>query len=212
MSQVLPSIIHSFKKLKSNIVIIDTETTGLDELSEICEISIVDGNGRILLDTVVNPFNDIPEEAIAIHGITNKEAECYPSFPEIYHRIHNLCHKRIIVTYNKKFDKRLLDQTARIHGMSPVSEWDCEWLCAMESYADFAQVLHKSGRGYKWHKLINAASQLGVPVPSELHRSLPDALLTLKVIEKAYETLVEREKAATEQEALTEIISIGETA
>ena len=207
MSQVLPSIIHSWKRLKPNTVILDTETTGIDDLAEICEISLVDGNGNVLFDSVINPLNDIPEKAIAIHGITNEEAEHAPSFAEIYHKIYNLCHKRTVVTYNAKFDLRLLDQSCRAHDMIPVSEWDCEWLCAMESYADFAQVVKVDKYGnksFKWHKLADAAKQLGIEVPENLHRALPDTKLTLAVIKGAYQTLIEREKAATAQEAVTE--------
>lgn len=214
MSQVLPSIIHSFNRLKSKIVVLDTETTGLDSLSEICELSIIDGNGTVLFDSVIKPFNDIPEEAIAIHGITNEEALHAPSFAEVYSRIHNLCHQRIVVAYNAAFDLRLLDQSCKAHDMIPVSEWNCEWLCAMESYADFAKVLRSNGKEYKWHRLSVAAQQLGIDVPENLHRALPDAKLTLEVIKKSYEALVEREKAAAEQKALIDFTSspLGETA
>ena len=217
MSQVLPSIIHSWKRLKARTVIMDTETTGLDELAEVCEISAIDGNGNVLFDSVINPMNEIPEEAIAIHGITNKEAEHAPSFAEVYHKLFNICHGRTVVFYNTNFDLRLLDQSCKAHDMIPVSEWDCEWLCAMESYADFAKVIRTDRNGnksYKWHKLSDAAKQLNIDIPENLHRALADAKLTLEVIQGAYQTLVEREKAAAEQEAMSnpENLPLGELA
>ena len=51
-----------------NCAILDTETTGLYDDAEIVEISIIDENGGVLLDTLVKPLKPIPAEATAIHG------------------------------------------------------------------------------------------------------------------------------------------------
>ncbi|MBP1702194.1 MAG: putative exonuclease [Chloroflexi bacterium] len=52
--------------LDSQPLFLDTETTGLNELAEIVEISIVDYNGITLLDTLVRPRRSIPPDAIRI--------------------------------------------------------------------------------------------------------------------------------------------------
>ena len=44
-------------------VYLDTETTGLDEQSEIVEISLIDSDGSVLLDTLVKPLERIPAGA-----------------------------------------------------------------------------------------------------------------------------------------------------
>lgn len=58
--------------LDDNRLFIDTETTGLGDDAEIVEICIIDSHGFILLNTLVKPTKPIPDEAIAIHGITMK--------------------------------------------------------------------------------------------------------------------------------------------
>lgn len=194
MSIVPVSIIHNFKNLKSNSVIIDTETTGLGSDDQIVEISIIDMKGNVLFDSVINPMRDIPEDAMAIHKISNMEASFGPLWIEVIGKIRAICHQRNVVFYNKKYDKRLIDQTCRIHGCKTTDEWNSEFLCAMESYADFRKTPDPKRNGYKWHSLSNAAKQLGINVPENLHRALPDALLTLEVIKKAHQKLMEKHK------------------
>lgn len=192
MSIVPVSIIHNLKNLQSNTVIIDTETTGLGFDDEIVEISIIDMKGNVLFDSLINPMRDIPADAIAIHGISNMEASFGLLWIEAIGKIRRLCHQRNVVFYNKKYDKRLLDQTCRIHGCQTTDTWNTEFLCAMESYADFMKTPDPKRNGYKWHSLANAAKQLGIDVPENLHRALPDALLTLEVIKKAHQALIDK--------------------
>lgn len=210
MSIVPLSIIHNFKNLKSNSVIIDTETTGLDLDAEVVEISIIDTKGKVLFDSIINPMGNIPDDAFKIHGISKQEASLYPSFAEVLTEIRQICHQKNVVFYNKKYDKRVIDQSCRIHGCQTTNTWNAQFLCAMESYADFEKTPHPSGHGYKWHSLANAAKQLGITVPEDLHRSLPDTLLTLEVIKKAHETLNERQKQAEAQNNID--LKSGETA
>lgn len=193
MSIVPQSIIHNFKNLQSNSIIIDTETTGLGFDDEIVEISIIDMKGNVLFDSVINPMRPIPDAAIAIHKISNMEASLAPTWTEVLSRIRQICHQKNVVMYNKKYDKRLIDQTCSIHGCQTTESWNTQFLCAMESYADFMKTPDPKGRGYKWHSLANAAQQQGIQVPENLHRALPDALLTLEVIKSAHQTLVQRQ-------------------
>ena len=57
----------------------DTETTGLDEQSEIVEISLIDSDGTVLLDTLVKPLERIPagatEVPVLVVDVTDKEAD-----------------------------------------------------------------------------------------------------------------------------------------
>jgi len=63
-----------------NALILDTETTGLDEHAEIVEIAVIDCTGAVLLDTLVRPAGPIPAEAVEIHGITNEMVVQIPFF------------------------------------------------------------------------------------------------------------------------------------
>ncbi|MGR5144736.1 exonuclease domain-containing protein, partial [Photobacterium sp. DNB23_23_1] len=68
-----------------NAVILDTETTGLNDFAEIVEISVMEATtGKPLLDTLVMPAQLVPGEAMAIHGITNRMLVGSSTFPVIY--------------------------------------------------------------------------------------------------------------------------------
>ena len=57
-------------------IILDTETTGLDENAEVIQIGVTDGAGNILMDNIAcKPLRPIPAEATAIHHITNEMME-----------------------------------------------------------------------------------------------------------------------------------------
>jgi DNA polymerase-3 subunit epsilon len=59
--------------LSENAIIIDTETTGLESNDEVIEISLLDCQGNVLLDTLVKPLGRISREAARIHGIQNSD-------------------------------------------------------------------------------------------------------------------------------------------
>jgi len=185
----IESVIHNWKNIQKNAVIIDTETTGLDKLSELVEISIIDARGTVLFDSLIKPINEIPVEARKIHGITDREVLSAPSWAEVYTQVRHICHQRNVVFYNRSFDQRILDQSSLFHDLDITKHWDTKWLCAMNSYSDFKQTPRNEGTGYKRHSLVNAANQLNLEIPKKLHRALPDAQLTLAVINEAYNQL-----------------------
>ncbi|MDR9824386.1 3'-5' exonuclease, partial [Vibrio sp. FNV 38] len=66
-------------------LVFDSETTGLGSDAEIVELSLVGAiTGEVYLDTLVKPLSPIPEDATAIHGITNQNVESAPSWPEVH--------------------------------------------------------------------------------------------------------------------------------
>ncbi len=56
---------------RSDVLILDTETTGLGAQDEIVELAIIDTNGTVKFDNLIQPTIPIPEEASRIHGITD---------------------------------------------------------------------------------------------------------------------------------------------
>ena len=95
----------------SNWLILDTETTGLDEDAEIVQICVTDGAGNVLMDNLLcAPFGKIPAAATAVHHITDEMVKHAPSFFERYKELSALAAGRIVVIYNKAYDMRLIDQ------------------------------------------------------------------------------------------------------
>lgn len=168
--------------LRDNVLIMDTETTGLGDDAEIVEVTIIDTAGRVLLNTLVKPRSVIPASATAIHGITNEMVATAPSWPHVCRSLYDIISGRKVVIYNSDFDTRILDQTNDDWGITihfkierPTFE------CAMLAYAEFYGQNSEHG-GYKWQKLTTAAEQQGVIIEGTPHRALSDCLTTLGVI------------------------------
>ena len=100
-------------KLNRPIVFFDLETTGVNIVKDrIVEISIlkVFPNGNKETKTwLVNPTIKIPNEVIAIHGITNEKIANEPTFDQLHKEILNLIEDCDLGGYNSnKFDIPLL--------------------------------------------------------------------------------------------------------
>jgi DNA polymerase III epsilon subunit-like protein len=91
-----------------NCVVLDTETTGLHDGARIVEIAVLGVDGRVILDSLVNPQVPIPAEATRIHHITDDMVKTAPTFSDLLVRLTEALHNRKIVVYNRDFDKRRL--------------------------------------------------------------------------------------------------------
>lgn len=163
---------------KSDFVVLDTETTGLGNDARVCEISIIDMSGDVLLDTLINPEIQIPADAIAIHGITNEMVKVAPTISSIFSDIQNFLSGKVLAVYNVEYDVRLLNQSLLS------SEWDTSihHFCVMQSYAEYYGHLNSFG-DYKWQRLTNACFQQGIDISVFLaHRSLSDCQMTLALM------------------------------
>ncbi|MCT2387316.1 3'-5' exonuclease [Erwinia pyrifoliae] len=171
--------------LTDNCLILDTETTGLDRGSEIIEIAIINCNRQVLLNTLVQPLNSIPDATTAIHGITNEMVARAPSWDEVHKQVIALIFSHGFIAYNSEYDARLIIQSAKVYGLDSLafrqlinSSHDC----AMLLYAEFYGQWDERRENYKRQKLTAAAQQQGVAVDGQPHRALADCLLTLGVI------------------------------
>jgi len=154
----------------STVRYLDTETTGLGDDAEIVEIAILDGQGTVLLETLIRPNRRIPPDATALHTITNAMVRDAPGWPEVYFETIRLLAGHPCIVYNADFDRRILDQVNREHGLEPLR---ATWHCAMKQYAAFAGVRHPRYGGYRWHKLEQAAAAFSIPLAA--HRARADA-------------------------------------
>ncbi|CAD5988604.1 putative exonuclease CP81 (plasmid) [Planktothrix tepida] len=153
---------------KSVYVILDTETTGLNE-AEIVEIAIIDLDGKTLLNTLVKPRILIPSEVIKIHGITNEMVADSPSFPEVYYTIVDVLKDKTVLIWNRQFDISILNYCRNIHKL-PSFRLSDRSECLMEIHAQWYGEWSTYWHKYKWQ-----------PLCSE-HRALSDCLAALNVI------------------------------
>lgn len=164
--------------LDADPLVLDTETTGLDDQAEIIEISVIDARGQVLLDTLVRPSGSIPAEASAIHGITDADVGTAPTWAEIHPRLAELVAGRLVIAYGADFDMRLIEQTAARHGLAWTRP---ETGCAMRLYAQHNGEWSDRRGTWRWLKLGVAVEACGIDVDGA-HRALADCRMTLGVI------------------------------
>lgn len=133
----------AFNVMARRALILDTETTDLDGL--IVQIAVIDIEGQVLFDTLVNPGIPIPKEATKIHGITDEMVAEAPAFANIEPALQALLTGRRVAGYNVNFDwgilhnelRRAHDLQANEYGwladvlwrdvMVPYSNWCGDW-------------------------------------------------------------------------------------
>jgi len=163
----------------NNYIILDTETTGLDNNAEIVEIAVIDMNGEILLDTLIKPMRPIPAGATAIHGITNEMVTDAPTYDQIHPKLIKLLEKYPCGIYNESYDVRLIRQTSALYGITFDSRLYKFW-CVMLDYANAHQegVWAKLGYAYQ-HAIQNTGAEA---ITLTAHRAVADCLMALEVV------------------------------
>jgi len=168
---------------RADVLILDTETTGLGRRAEIVEIGIVDTTGCVVYDALVMPKGRIPRDASEVHGITRqtlRDAGAKP-WPEHHQAVMDLLRAaKMIVVYNAEYDARLIVQTVERHGLTLPRRLP-EWECAMLAYAEHRGVRGNHG-DYRWYKLQSAVRYEGFKVPGKAHRATTDCLATLEIV------------------------------
>lgn len=166
---------------RENFVVLDTETTGLNE-GEVCQIAIIDNLGHTLLDTLVRPMNPIPIDAIRIHGITNERVIDAPGWRLVAPTVQTLITGKDVITYNATYDRRMMHQAAEAANMEKI-DWKTlsHWSCAMLAFAEFYGDWNDYHQNYRWQRLSVAAAHCGIEV-IDAHRALGDCIMTLGVV------------------------------
>jgi len=153
---------------KQNYIILDTETTGLDD-AQIVEIAIINLDGEAVLNTLVKPTIPIPLEVTHIHGITDDMVKDAPTFPEIYPKIVEAVKDKIVLIYNKSFDIRILNYCRNLHKL-PSFKLSGRSECLMDLYAQWCGEYSTYHGNYKLQPLNGG------------HRALGDCLATWELI------------------------------
>lgn len=177
---------------RSDWVILDTETTGLDDEDQIVQIGLLSHRGDVLLDTLVKPTIYIPPAATRIHGITNDMVTTAPGFADIYPKLVELTNDKMVIVYNASYDFRMVRQSiAAAFNLNLCSPKEAEmtrvigtkWYCAMNSYAEFWGEWDDYHGNYRWQRLTNACYQQNIKV-EDAHSAIGDCRMTLALIRK----------------------------
>jgi len=183
--------------VKLNPLILDTETTGLSDMDEICEIAVVDLAGEVLINSLVKPTKSIPPGASAIHSITDEVVQYAPTFGDLFPRLDDILTDRLVLVYNSEFDEGKLARSAKAnnveftgfdghawfwaHEVEP-RIYRSNWKDVMELYAAFYGDWNDYHQSYRWQRLSTAARQCGIKLPPGIHRAHADAELTRRIV------------------------------
>lgn len=171
-------------------LVIDTETTGLDpktdRIVELATVTMLGGRVLARRSMVVNPGIPIPEQASAIHGITDEKVANAPRLADIAAGFLAMVRRvPVLVAYNAPFDIGFLraelgeawdEATAHAHVIDPLA-------------IVRAPAVGKLWKGQGRHKLGSVAERFGIALEGDLHRAAVDAELAGLVLHRLLDHL-----------------------
>ena len=161
---------------RDDVLIVDTETTGLGRRAEILEIAIIDTTGTVRFESLSLPQGRIPSEASDLHRLTRLvlRSKGAKPWPDIHGAVVDaLKDAAVVLAWNAPFDARMLSQTASRYGLSVRS---VPWRDALADY----RRLRPGGR----HSLRVAGKREGVAVEGPVHRALLDCRTVLAIMRR----------------------------
>jgi DNA polymerase-3 subunit epsilon len=156
-------------------VCVDCESTGLDpDQDAIIEVGVVRFtlNEQLeTLETLVNPGRLIPEESIAIHGITDKMVADSPKIDKVLPQVLPMLEQGIIVGHGVTFDLKLIEKAARDAGHK------CN--LSHRRHIDTLRLARLYGES-PTNSLEVLRQHFQIPA-EQAHRALDDAIVNMKV-------------------------------
>lgn len=170
----------------SKIIVIDTETTGLNPMSdEILQLSVVAFDGEVLYNKYFKPeYVTEWKDAERVNHITPEMVAFAPTISSELAEIFRLLHTAdIIAGYNVTFDLRFLCELGYMpHEGQKVHDVMLEFAPVYGQLN--AKGTYNKGK-YKWQKLSTCAAFYGYKwTESEQHNSLDDCMATLYCYKK----------------------------
>lgn len=157
-----------FGEYETNVVIIDTETTGVsyknDELTQIAAARLTHGEATEWFVTFVNPGKHIPEEITHLTNISDDDVEDAPTPEEALEQLVEFVGDAKLVAHNAAFDRHFV--TEHVEGYPLLEN---EWIDSLE-LSRIALPRMKS------HRLIDLVKAFGAPLST--HRADEDVLAT----------------------------------
>jgi DNA polymerase III subunit epsilon len=163
-------------------IYLDTETTGTGPNDNILEISIIEHDGSVLIDTLIKPVGKIDPGAQRVHGISVDMVANAPRWGDEWAKIEAILEGRILGIYNADFDLRMMQQSHTRNWLQWRQPEGLEIFCIMKLYAQFWGQWNSRRGNYRWQSLDNAGQQCDIALPNS-HRAKDDTLLTRAILE-----------------------------
>ena len=163
-----------------NPIFLDTETTGVGLYDLVIEVGIVDLDGNVLFNSLINPGRPIPLDSSKVHGITDEMVADAPTLNTAWSEIEDILHDRAIGMYNAEFDYRLMKQSAENAGL-PWTVHRNQAFCVMNMFAAWYGEWNRGANNFRSQKLEFAGKFCGIDLPNN-HHAVDDAKLTAALL------------------------------
>lgn len=167
-------------------IVLDTETTGLnpnkgDRIVEVGCVELVDrkltGNH---FHYYINPERDIPDEVVAVHGITNEKVKDAPKFRDIAEEFWHYIQGAELVIHNAAFDMGFLTmEFSRLAGEGFKQFGELTDVCTVLDTLLLARQKHPGAKA----SLDALCKRYGI---DNTHRTLHGALLDSEILADVY--------------------------
>lgn len=155
-----------------NLIILDLETTGFlteDPEAKIVQMTLMNGSGKIIFSSLINPQRSIPPAATKAHGIKDSDVKKAPTLREVIPFVKKFLDNSSLAVYNAAFDVHFL--THRLNQLGEADKFFFKEInCVMEMYQSW------SG-STRWLPLPNLSG-------GKKHDSTVDCLNTLLLLQK----------------------------
>lgn len=182
----------SLQKYANRLVVLDTETTGLNPRSgdRIIEIGCVELIDRRLTGNnfhyYINPERDSEEGALAVHGLTTEFLRDKPKFAEIVNEFRDYISGADVIIHNAPFDVGFLDAELKRVDIASFREHVGEIIDTLVQ----AKEMHPGKR----NSLDALCDRYGV---SNAHRALHGALLDAELLAEVYLAMTRGQNSLT---------------
>lgn len=144
-------------------LVLDLETTDLDDDREPVELALLDALGAVAVSTLIRCSAPPTPEATRLHKLDSDALAFAPELSALMPTIRDHLEGRRVITYNSRFDQRTLDLALARRGQPPIR---ATWECLMERWTDYCGLRCS---------LAVASALADLPPCGLHHRALPDA-------------------------------------
>jgi len=161
------ALVRDFGLLEEDVIIIDTETTGLDfKECELIEVAAARLRGREIVDTMdlfVKPEKPIPAEIVEITGITNEMVADAQDAATVVKAFIEFADGAPLIAHNTSFDRHFMNKGNGGHQVSDV------WIDSLE----LSRIVLPCLKSHKLHDLSRAFE-----LHRSTHRAIDDVIAT----------------------------------
>ena len=176
------------KMIEDDVIVLDTETTGLNYPFIIDIAAVSSRTGETLLNTKVFTRHDIEPGAEAVHCISKSDLEGAPVFSEVFSILKKSLKGRKVTAFNSSFDSHAMRCTAKDAELSledrNMIDSGLFTGCLMDLAADFYGATNRYGS----ISLEDAMGDAGCQWDGEAHKAITDTRAALSVLKSIAES------------------------